>query len=174
MWTFHHVMKQNLDNLRKICISLPFSAGPSLTSLAIVSVCKSSGQPPTWFPRGGLAEWPHTPMSTLLWSPTQRYMYRVHTRLGNQTDQEGRLSVGPVHPFSYYSSRRKNTPTLRVITLREGRTLPLYESLLFEKRVPFFTSYCFSIALRGKSFPLYDALRVALQVRRQQDRSSTG
>ena len=34
-----------------------------------------------------------------------------------------------------HSSRKKNTPTLRVITLREGRILPLYESLCFKPAV---------------------------------------
>ena len=36
------------------------------------------------------------------------------------------------HSTSHFS-RRKNTSTLRVMTPREGRILPIYESLLFEK-----------------------------------------
>ena len=38
------------------------------------------------------------------------------------------------HSTSHYSSRRKNTTTLR-ITLREGRILSLYESLCFKPAV---------------------------------------
>ena len=39
------------------------------------------------------------------------------------------------HPASHYSSRRKNTSTLRVITLRGERILPIFESLCFNSAV---------------------------------------
>ena len=63
--------------------------------------------------------------------------------------------------FSYYSSRRKNTSTLRVITLRGGRilrlceSLPLYASLLFEKEEHFHSTIHYSS--RG-ILPLYESL----------------
>ena len=70
---------------------VPFFAGPSLASLAIVSV--------------------------LLFEREEHFHSTSH------------------------SSRRKNTPTLRVITLREGRILPLYESLLEKEEYSHSTSH---------------------------------
>ena len=48
------------------------------------------------------------------------------------------------HSTSHYSSRRKNTSTLQVITLRAGRILPLYESLLLRATGVSSTSHYFS------------------------------
>ena len=59
---------------------------------------------------------------------------------------------------SYYSSRRKNTSTLRVITLREGRILPLYESL-FEKEEHFHsTSHSILFRFYSSREELYESL----------------
>ena len=58
-----------------------------------------------------------------------------------------------------HSSRRKNTPTLRVITLKSYRS-KLYESLLPEKEEYFDSAgHCFRITLReGRILPLYASL----------------
>ena len=76
------------------------------------------------------------------------------------------------HSTSHCSSRRKNTSTSRVITLRQGRILPLDESLLFEKEEYFhFTSHYSPsketsalrvITLKSYRSKLYESLRFDL------------
>ena len=56
LWVFLKVIEQNLDNSTKFCIGSSKSVGPSLASLAIVSVWQSCGKPSTKFPHGGLVE----------------------------------------------------------------------------------------------------------------------
>ena len=48
---------KNLSTRPNLVFSSPFFAGPSLASLAIVSVlCRAGGKPSTWFPPVGLVE----------------------------------------------------------------------------------------------------------------------
>ena len=85
--------------------------------------------------------------------------------LGSTSHYSSSRETSALRVTSYYSSRRKNTSKLRVITFREGRILPLYESLV-EGRNSYSTSCCFGITLRGKNFLLNELLARAAPVLR--------